>query len=503
MTTIEPSTAPATEAAADVPISAVAPHPDNVRQHLGDLTELVRSIKSHGVLQPLLVLPANDKGVHLVVAGHRRLAAATRAGVERVPIVVRDLDRAAVIEAMLIENGHRSDLNVREEVDAIATLISIDTGVTPTKLSKRIGKSQRWVRDRMAITVLPTPLARQAQRRRPHPRPGRRRRRLRRPRPRPRRGRLRRTGRQRPVGPRPDPHRRALPATRSSSTPTRPQRSPSARRARSPTSPRTTRRPTRPAASLRSASTSGPTVASRATPCTSAATRGRTGSARPPTAPHPSGTDRPVPHATSTDAARAEQDRHDDPHVKRRARLARLAAGTELFARRRGGPTSSELMVLALHSYIDHASHDAAKFAATMLGLDTDRPFQALAAHAATGAAGLAQAAGAIACGTAEVEAYHSTRHGVLAWYGLLTDHGWEPDDWTAARLALAAERQADDPTRRPTTATRSMTQADDDDDADIDDRTDGDRRGSSGTSPVPMVLPAMRAGQHHRAGRT
>jgi ParB-like chromosome segregation protein Spo0J len=68
---------------------------------------------------------------------------------------VRDLDRVAVIEAMLIENGHRSDLNVREDVDAIATLISIDTGVTPTKLSKRIGKSQRWVRDRMAITILP------------------------------------------------------------------------------------------------------------------------------------------------------------------------------------------------------------------------------------------------------------------------------------------------------------------------------------------------------------
>jgi hypothetical protein len=138
------------------------------------------------------------------------------------------------------------------------------------------------------------------------------------------------------------------------------------------------------------------------------------------------------------------QDRHDDPHVKRRARLARLAAGTELFARRRGGLTSSELMVLALHSYIDHASHDAAKVAATLLGLDTDRPFQALAAHAASGAAGLAQAAGAIACGTAEVEAYHSTRHGVLAWYGLLTDHGWEPDDWTAGRLAVAAECQTD-----------------------------------------------------------
>jgi hypothetical protein len=114
-------------------------------------------------------------------------------------------------------------------------------------------------------------------------------------------------------------------------------------------------------------------------------------------------------------------------------------------------------MVLALHSYIDHASQDAAKFAATMLDLDIDRPFQALAAHAATGAAGLTQAAGAIACGTAEVEAYYSTRHGVLAWYGLLTDHGWEPDDWTAGRLTVAAERQTDDEQPKPQQADDEM----------------------------------------------
>jgi ParB/RepB/Spo0J family partition protein len=88
MTTIEPPTVPATEAPADVPISTVAPHPDNVRQHLGDLTELVRSIKSHGVLQPLLVLPADNQGVHLVVAGHRRLAAV----ISSAGVVVLDVD---------------------------------------------------------------------------------------------------------------------------------------------------------------------------------------------------------------------------------------------------------------------------------------------------------------------------------------------------------------------------------------------------------------------------
>ena len=58
-----------------MPIGAIAPHPDNVRQRLGDLTGLIRSIKAHGVLQPLFVLPADDGGVDLVVAGHRRLAA--------------------------------------------------------------------------------------------------------------------------------------------------------------------------------------------------------------------------------------------------------------------------------------------------------------------------------------------------------------------------------------------------------------------------------------------
>jgi hypothetical protein len=126
----------------------------------------------------------------------------------------------------------------------------------------------------------------------------------------------------------------------------------------------------------------------------------------------------------------------DDTHVRRRARVGRLAAGVELFARRRGGPTSSELMVLALQSLIDHASQDAAKYAATFLGLDPDHPHRAIATHAASGAAGLAQAAGAVVCGQAECEAYHATDRGVVAWYRLLIDHGWAPDEWTAARLA-------------------------------------------------------------------
>jgi ParB/RepB/Spo0J family partition protein len=77
MTTTIPTSAG--EAVGAAPVEAatalIAAHPDNPRRQLGDLTELVRSMKTHGVLQPLLVLPADERGMHLIVAGHRRHAA--------------------------------------------------------------------------------------------------------------------------------------------------------------------------------------------------------------------------------------------------------------------------------------------------------------------------------------------------------------------------------------------------------------------------------------------
>lgn len=85
-----------------LPVASLAPHPDNPRgAHLGDLGELVRSVKAQGVLEPLIVLPAGNTGVHLVVAGHRRLAAARRAGLPEVAVVVHSFTPAQVIETML------------------------------------------------------------------------------------------------------------------------------------------------------------------------------------------------------------------------------------------------------------------------------------------------------------------------------------------------------------------------------------------------------------------
>ncbi len=140
----------------EFPVEALAPHPDNPRGDLGDLTELARSIKAQGVLQPLLVLPAGEDGRHLIVAGHRRHAAAVQAKAATVPAIVRDLTPAEVIEAFLVENGQRSDLTVSEEVRAIERLVDLSGGkLTVARLCKRIGRSQNWVRARMALCALP------------------------------------------------------------------------------------------------------------------------------------------------------------------------------------------------------------------------------------------------------------------------------------------------------------------------------------------------------------
>lgn len=117
MTATEPtidSTAPGEPELCWLNLADLAPHHDNPRGSLGDLSELVRSINAHGILEPLVVLPADDDGVYTIVAGHRRYAAALKAGVTDAPAVVRHLTPVEVIEAMLSENVNRADLTVAE-----------------------------------------------------------------------------------------------------------------------------------------------------------------------------------------------------------------------------------------------------------------------------------------------------------------------------------------------------------------------------------------------------
>jgi len=121
----------------------------------GDLDDLAASIKSHGVLQPLLV-QEDGKGKYEIVAGHRRAAAAKIAGLEAVPVRVIDLNGGAVeaLQVATVENIQRLDLTPMQEADALANL----TGAADTKSAAAvgaiIGRSARYVLDRIRLLRL-------------------------------------------------------------------------------------------------------------------------------------------------------------------------------------------------------------------------------------------------------------------------------------------------------------------------------------------------------------
>jgi len=141
---------------ATVAIASIAAHPDNVRRDATPDVELVNSVKEQGILQPLGVIKTSTgKAGYQLIAGHRRLAAARKAGLSEVPVIVLDhLDtRAKQIEAMLVENGRRTDLTPVEEAAAYEQL-TIE-GVSVAGIAKATGRSQKTVKSRLELTALP------------------------------------------------------------------------------------------------------------------------------------------------------------------------------------------------------------------------------------------------------------------------------------------------------------------------------------------------------------
>jgi len=153
---LRPATAdtdPAIGVLAVLPLVALRPADDNLRRDLGDLAELAGSIASVGILQPLLVNDAGD-GSWLIVAGHRRHAAAVVAGLSEVPCMVRSLDEVARLEAMIVENIQRAGLTPLEEADGYRRLVEL-TGLGQRALGVRVGRGQSHVSKRLALLGLP------------------------------------------------------------------------------------------------------------------------------------------------------------------------------------------------------------------------------------------------------------------------------------------------------------------------------------------------------------
>ena len=140
-----------------LPVSALAPHPDQPRRHFDEdkLDELSRSIAQRGLIQPIVVRPHGHD--YQIVAGERRWRAAQRARLHEVPVIVRELSDDETMEIALVENIQRADLNAIEEAEAYRRLID-QFGHTQEALGKIVHKSRSHVSNLLRLLDLPAPV---------------------------------------------------------------------------------------------------------------------------------------------------------------------------------------------------------------------------------------------------------------------------------------------------------------------------------------------------------
>jgi ParB family chromosome partitioning protein len=139
----------------EVDIDRIVPNPHQPRSTINDssLDELVASIREHGVLQPLVVGLSEDEGVYQLIAGERRLRAARLAGLERVPVVVKEAAERGLLELALVENLQREDLNPLEEALAYRRLID-EFSLTQEEVATRVGRSRTAVANTLRLLAL-------------------------------------------------------------------------------------------------------------------------------------------------------------------------------------------------------------------------------------------------------------------------------------------------------------------------------------------------------------
>lgn len=135
-------------------IDLIAPNPEQPRTHFEpeQLRELAESIKDHGIIQPLIVT-RDDEGGYRLIAGERRLQAARLAGLEAVPVVVREAADEELLELALVENIQRADLNPVEEAMAYRRLVE-EYGLTQEEVARRVGKSRATVANALRLLQL-------------------------------------------------------------------------------------------------------------------------------------------------------------------------------------------------------------------------------------------------------------------------------------------------------------------------------------------------------------
>jgi len=142
----------------ELEVTQIEPNPEQPRAKFDAtaLDALAGSIGSVGVLQPLIVRPLED-GRYELVAGERRWRAAQKAGIDRVPAVIRTSPEDERLQAALIENMVREDLNPVEEARACASLVD-DLGISKEELARRVGRSRAAISNLIRLLDLPDPV---------------------------------------------------------------------------------------------------------------------------------------------------------------------------------------------------------------------------------------------------------------------------------------------------------------------------------------------------------
>jgi ParB family transcriptional regulator, chromosome partitioning protein len=136
---------------ASLPLADIEPDPTQPRRHFDQaaLETLAASIKAQGVLQPIIVRPAEQPGRYLIVAGERRWRACALADVPEIPAIVRTLDPNAIAAVQLVENVDRAGLTPMEEARAVAAMCA--AGASGAEVARLIGKSEGWVSQRRKV----------------------------------------------------------------------------------------------------------------------------------------------------------------------------------------------------------------------------------------------------------------------------------------------------------------------------------------------------------------
>lgn len=151
-----PQQAITVQGAQELPLERIVADPKQPRKHFDphSLEELTSSIKEHGILQPLVVTPAGSDGKHMLIAGERRLRAATLLGLKKVPVIVREVKEQERLELAIIENVQRADLNAMEEAAAYQRLMH-EFNLTQDEVAKRVGKSRPAIANMLRLLELP------------------------------------------------------------------------------------------------------------------------------------------------------------------------------------------------------------------------------------------------------------------------------------------------------------------------------------------------------------